>query len=134
MAEPAGTAGFPGPFPLLYRDETFVAVHKPPGLLVHRSWLSEDRIFLLQLLRDALCITTQVTVDQSIAGWKEVEYEVMGDGQDNCVTICNTEHLDPLGTICLMFAWIGWAKPVPINPVNFPNLGVSTLAEAVNLG
>ena len=47
----AGNA-FSEPFPVLFRDDDFIAVHKPPGLLVHRSWISEDRIFLLQLLRD----------------------------------------------------------------------------------
>jgi len=35
------------------------------------------------------------------------------------LTLNPIRHLDPLGTICLMFAWIGWAKPVPINPLNF---------------
>ncbi len=35
------------------------------------------------------------------------------------VTLNPLKHLDPLGTICLMFAPIGWAKPVPINPLNF---------------
>ena len=43
---------FSEPFPVLFRDEEFIAIHKPPGLLVHRSWISEDRVFLLQLLRD----------------------------------------------------------------------------------
>ena len=51
MAEPDAP---PAPLPVLYEDEAFIAVHKPPGLLVHRSWLSEDRIFLLQLLRDQI--------------------------------------------------------------------------------
>lgn len=42
------------PFPVLFQDDSFVAVHKPPGLLVHRSWISEDTVFLLQLLRDQI--------------------------------------------------------------------------------
>jgi tRNA pseudouridine65 synthase len=37
-----------------YQDEYYIAVHKPAGLLVHRSWLSEDRVFLLQRLRDQI--------------------------------------------------------------------------------
>lgn len=37
------------------------------------------------------------------------------------LTLNPLKHLDPLGTICLMFAPIGWAKPVPINPLNFHN-------------
>ncbi len=42
------------PLPVLYRDDDFVAVHKPPGLLVHRSWISQDEEFLLQRLRDKI--------------------------------------------------------------------------------
>ena len=40
---------------------------------------------------------TQVLVEQSLLGWKEVEYEVMRDGADNCITICNMENFDPMG-------------------------------------
>ena len=41
--------------PVLYRDEHYIAVHKPPNLLVHRSWLaSQDTRFLLQMLRDQI--------------------------------------------------------------------------------
>jgi carbamoyl-phosphate synthase large subunit len=41
--------------------------------------------------------THQVLVEQSVAGWKEIEYEVMRDGADNCVTVCNMENIDPMG-------------------------------------
>ncbi|HMX41907.1 MAG TPA: pseudouridine synthase [Saprospiraceae bacterium] len=41
-------------FPLLYDDEHLVVINKPPGILVHRSRLSEDRVFVLQLLRDQI--------------------------------------------------------------------------------
>ena len=54
MTEQDGRGAFSDPFPVLFRDEEFIAIHKPPGLLVHRSWISEDRVFLLQLLRDQL--------------------------------------------------------------------------------
>ena len=40
---------------------------------------------------------TQVLVERSLLGWKEVEYEVMRDGADTCITICNMENLDPMG-------------------------------------
>lgn len=40
---------------------------------------------------------TQVLVEQSLLGWKELEYEVMRDGNDTCITICNMENLDPMG-------------------------------------
>ena len=39
----------------------------------------------------------QVLVERSLVGWKEVEYEVMRDGADNCITVCNMENLDPMG-------------------------------------
>ena len=39
----------------------------------------------------------QVLVERSLLGWKEVEYEVMRDGADTCITICNMENLDPMG-------------------------------------
>jgi carbamoyl-phosphate synthase large subunit len=39
----------------------------------------------------------QVLVERSLAGWKELEYEVMRDGADNCITICNMENIDPMG-------------------------------------
>jgi carbamoyl-phosphate synthase large subunit len=40
---------------------------------------------------------TQVLVERSLLGWKELEYEVMRDGADNCITICNMENFDPMG-------------------------------------
>jgi carbamoyl-phosphate synthase large subunit len=40
---------------------------------------------------------SQVLVERSLLGWKEVEYEVMRDGADTCITICNMENLDPMG-------------------------------------
>ncbi|WP_295919053.1 carbamoyl-phosphate synthase large subunit [uncultured Anaerovibrio sp.] len=39
----------------------------------------------------------QVLIERSVAGWKEIEYEVMRDGNDNCITICNMENFDPVG-------------------------------------
>ena len=39
----------------------------------------------------------QVLVERSLLGWKEVEYEVMRDGADTCITVCNMENLDPMG-------------------------------------
>ena len=40
---------------------------------------------------------SQVLLEQSLVGWKEIEYEVMRDGADNCITVCNMENLDPMG-------------------------------------
>ena len=39
----------------------------------------------------------QILLERSLIGWKEVEYEVMRDGADNCITVCNMENLDPMG-------------------------------------
>ncbi len=39
----------------------------------------------------------QVLVEKSVVGWKEIEYEVMRDGADNCITVCNMENIDPMG-------------------------------------
>ncbi len=44
-----------------------------------------------------LSLINQVLLEQSVAGWKEIEYEVMRDGADNCIIICNMENFDPVG-------------------------------------
>ncbi|KAL4616618.1 carbamoyl-phosphate synthase ammonia, mitochondrial isoform X1 [Arapaima gigas] len=45
----------------------------------------------------ALALSSQILVEKSLLGWKEVEYEVVRDVADNCVTVCNMENFDPLG-------------------------------------
>ena len=40
---------------------------------------------------------TQCLLERSVAGWKEIEYEVMRDAEDNCITVCNMENIDPVG-------------------------------------
>jgi carbamoyl-phosphate synthase large subunit len=47
--------------------------------------------------RRALVHAPQILVEEYLEGWKEIEYEVVRDGNDNCVTVCNMENLDPLG-------------------------------------
>ncbi len=44
-----------------------------------------------------LSMISQVLLERSVAGWKEIEYEVMRDGNDNCITVCNMENFDPVG-------------------------------------
>lgn len=44
----------PMPFPILFSDEHFIAINKPPGILMHRTRISEDTVFVVQLLRDQL--------------------------------------------------------------------------------
>ncbi|CCW71701.1 unnamed protein product [Phytomonas sp. Hart1] len=48
-------------------------------------------------VQTALAIAPQVLLEQSVAGWKEIEYEVVRDIYDNCVTVCNMENFDPMG-------------------------------------
>lgn len=45
----------------------------------------------------AFALTNQALIEQSLLGWKEIEYEVVRDASDNCVTVCNMENFDPLG-------------------------------------
>ncbi|OGB66895.1 MAG: carbamoyl phosphate synthase large subunit [Caldithrix sp. RBG_13_44_9] len=49
------------------------------------------------LARKALSHTSQILVEEYLEGWKEIEYEVMRDCQDNCITVCNMENFDPMG-------------------------------------
>ncbi|HHW01157.1 MAG TPA: carbamoyl-phosphate synthase large subunit [Clostridiaceae bacterium] len=44
-----------------------------------------------------LSMIGQVLLEQSVAGWKEIEYEVVRDGADNCIIVCNMENIDPVG-------------------------------------
>ncbi len=52
---------------------------------------------LKSLAESAFAYSPQVLVEESIKGWKEVEYEVVRDCYDNCITVCNMENFDPLG-------------------------------------
>ncbi|MDX1315738.1 MAG: ATP-grasp domain-containing protein, partial [Eudoraea sp.] len=52
---------------------------------------------LEKLATNAFSYSPQVLVEESLKGWKEVEYEVVRDRYDNCITVCNMENFDPLG-------------------------------------
>ena len=54
---------------------------------------------LMEILENGLRLSRvgQVLVERCIAGWKEIEYEVMRDGRGNCITVCNMENIDPVG-------------------------------------
>ena len=52
---------------------------------------------LQQLATKAFSYSNQILVEESLKGWKEVEYEVVRDKHDNCITVCNMENFDPLG-------------------------------------
>ncbi|CAL4059135.1 unnamed protein product, partial [Meganyctiphanes norvegica] len=49
------------------------------------------------LAKAAFAHSNQLIIDKSLKGWKEVEYEVVRDAYDNCITVCNMENVDPLG-------------------------------------
>ncbi|XP_050730694.1 CAD protein-like isoform X4 [Eriocheir sinensis] len=52
---------------------------------------------LAKLATSAFAHSPQLIIDKSLKGWKEVEYEVVRDAYDNCITVCNMENIDPLG-------------------------------------
>ena len=61
--------------------------------------IAHDREELVEILENGLRLSRvgQVLVERCIAGWKEIEYEVMRDGNGNCITVCNMENIDPVG-------------------------------------
>ena len=61
------------------------------------SGFCDNREQLVALTEKALSFSPQVLVEKSLKGWKEVEYEVVRDRFDNCITVCNMENFDPLG-------------------------------------
>nr|CAB3227410.1 CAD protein [Phallusia mammillata] len=61
------------------------------------SGFADNEVELSELVTSAFAHTSQVFVDKSLKGWKEVEYEVVRDAYDNCITVCNMENVDPLG-------------------------------------
>ena len=52
---------------------------------------------LVARAENAFSYSNQILVEESLKGWKEVEYEVVRDAYDNCITVCNMENFDPLG-------------------------------------
>ncbi|KAF2143758.1 uncharacterized protein K452DRAFT_296741 [Aplosporella prunicola CBS 121167] len=61
------------------------------------SGFAEDEGQLLDLCNKAFAASPQVLIERSMKGWKEIEYEVVRDAFDNCITVCNMENFDPLG-------------------------------------
>ena len=61
------------------------------------SGFCDDEAQLLKLAEKAFSFSPQVLVEKSLKGWKEIEYEVVRDRFDNCITVCNMENFDPLG-------------------------------------
>jgi carbamoyl-phosphate synthase large subunit len=61
------------------------------------SGLSQTEAELRETLRKAFAHAPQVLIEEYLEGWKEVEYEVVRDRDDNCITVCNMENFDPMG-------------------------------------
>jgi carbamoyl-phosphate synthase large subunit len=61
------------------------------------SGFAVDAEELSNLSSQSLSLSPQILVEKSLKGWKEVEYEVVRDGDNNCITVCNMENFDPLG-------------------------------------
>ncbi|MFQ9515993.1 MAG: carbamoyl-phosphate synthase large subunit [Eubacterium sp.] len=61
--------------------------------------IAHNQVELVEILENGLRLSRvgQVLVERCIAGWKEIEYEVMRDSAGNCITVCNMENLDPVG-------------------------------------
>jgi len=87
-------------------DETIDAAEKLGYPIILRSAFSlgglgsgfcNNREELISLANKAFSYSTQILIEESLKGWKEVEYEVVRDKYDNCITVCNMENFDPLG-------------------------------------
>ena len=61
------------------------------------SGFCDNEAELLSQAEEAFSFSQQVLVEKSLKGWKEIEYEVVRDKYDNCITVCNMENVDPLG-------------------------------------
>jgi carbamoyl-phosphate synthase large subunit len=61
------------------------------------SGLSQNETELREALKKAFAAAPQVLIEEYLEGWKEVEYEVVRDKDDNCVAVCNMENFDPMG-------------------------------------
>lgn len=87
--EEAALAGKAIGFPVIVR-----AAYALGGL---GSGFAENEAELLSLCGKAFAVSPQVLIERSMKGWKEIEYEVVRDAKDNCITVCNMENFDPLG-------------------------------------
>ncbi len=76
-------------FPLMIRA-AFALGGKGSGFAYTQKQLDE-------MLDTAFAYSPQVLVEENLKGWKEIEYEVVRDAADNCITVCNMENFDPLG-------------------------------------
>lgn len=62
------------------------------------SGFADNEEELKNLSSRSLTLSPQILIEKSLKGWKELEYEVVRDADNNCITVCNMENFDPLGT------------------------------------
>ena len=96
----------PRSFACKNKEEGFEAAEKIGFPLIVRSGFAlggsgsgeaKNKKALEKILDKSFSFAPQVLVEESLKGWKEIEYEVVRDGNDNCITVCNMENFDPLG-------------------------------------
>ena len=63
------------------------------------SGFAESEKELRTLLQMSFSFSSQVIIDKSFRGWKEIEYEIVRDRYGNCISVCNMENFDPLGLL-----------------------------------
>ncbi len=87
-------------------DEAKIAIEKLGYPIIVRaayalgglgSGFCNNDVELINICNNAFAFSPQVLLEESLKGWKEVEYEVVRDRYDNCITVCNMENFDPLG-------------------------------------
>lgn len=61
------------------------------------SGVAKDEQELRKIVSEAFSHSNQILIEEYLKGWKEIEYEVVRDKEDNCITVCNMENFDPLG-------------------------------------
>ncbi len=61
------------------------------------SGIVENETELVEKAKRAFAFTDQILIEESLYGWKEVEYEIVRDKYNNCITVCNMENVDPMG-------------------------------------
>src|SRR3989338_10972062 len=61
------------------------------------SGIAQNAKELIDICKQALAKTPQILIEEYLTGWKEIEYEVVRDKFDNCITVCNMENFDPMG-------------------------------------
>ena len=61
------------------------------------SGIVNNKEELVEKAKRAFSFTNQILIEESLYGWKEVEYEIVRDNYDNCITICSMENIDPMG-------------------------------------